>query len=180
MDYMPTTGAFVVAPSVATSTPLAPTTTAARRLAEFEPTTGFGATSSAVAKTVGLTVAALTVAAAGRRAQRHQRKAQGIRAERSRRLAMAAHERQEEATTRLCNSEDDLTPDEEDCVVPPECVGRDLVNDEDGKGGKNRREAVANALAFVGFNWRKQPEAGASENENSDCALGGALVRDGL
>eukprot|EP00929_Paragymnodinium_shiwhaense_P021004 TRINITY_DN1381_c0_g1_i3.p2 TRINITY_DN1381_c0_g1~~TRINITY_DN1381_c0_g1_i3.p2 ORF type:complete len:178 (+),score=26.86 TRINITY_DN1381_c0_g1_i3:81-614(+) len=177
MDGVASAVTFVASPSVVTSH-------AGPAAALPRPTgaaTGFGATSSVVTKTVGLTAAIGTLVAAGRRARRQQRQARGARGDRPRHTPAAPREpgRQQKVMARFCKGREDVTADEEDRVVAPECLGRDLVEEADSTGGKNRREAVANALAFLGFSWRKHPEAREPE-DNRDASLGCALICDGL
>eukprot|EP00929_Paragymnodinium_shiwhaense_P021008 TRINITY_DN1381_c0_g1_i7.p2 TRINITY_DN1381_c0_g1~~TRINITY_DN1381_c0_g1_i7.p2 ORF type:complete len:157 (+),score=33.40 TRINITY_DN1381_c0_g1_i7:95-565(+) len=145
---------FVASPSVVTSH-TGPAAALPRPAVEA---TGFGATISSVgAKTAGLTAAIATLAVAGRSVRRQQRQAKGVRGERPRPIREAG--RQQNVMARLCKGSEDVGADEEGGVAAPECLGRDLVEEADRTGGKNRREAVANALAFLGFSWRKHPEA---------------------
>eukprot|EP00929_Paragymnodinium_shiwhaense_P021007 TRINITY_DN1381_c0_g1_i6.p2 TRINITY_DN1381_c0_g1~~TRINITY_DN1381_c0_g1_i6.p2 ORF type:complete len:159 (+),score=27.44 TRINITY_DN1381_c0_g1_i6:98-574(+) len=157
MDGVASAVTFVASPSIVTSH-VGPAAALPRPTGAA---TGFGATSSVVTKTVGLTAAIGTLVAAGRRARRQQRQARGARGDRPQHIPAAPREagRQQTVMARLCKGREDVRADDEDRVFAPECLGRDLVEEADRTGGKNRREAVANALAFLGFSWRKHPEA---------------------
>lgn len=143
----------------------------------------------ALAKTAAVAATLCLAAGAGRSSTRRRQRARAtgncLRTARS--PMQEAADLRRKAIARLCNNgvEQGLEADDETCVVPSNSIGRDLIEEVDettGGSQKNRREAVTNALAFVGFSWRKprQESLAVPAEKEEESSLGGQLMRDGL